>query len=44
MCRVVIDVVISILGVFELYNKCVRDAILYNVINAGMEGRATIFT
>lgn len=37
MSGVIIDVVVSILGAFKLYNKRVRDAILYNVISIGWQ-------
>jgi hypothetical protein len=37
MSRVIIDVVISVLGVSEFYNKCVRNVILHNAISTYWE-------
>jgi len=42
MSGVIIDIVVSILGAFKLYNKRVRDAILYNVISIGGERSGVI--
>jgi len=42
MSGVIIDIVVSILGAFKLYNKRVRDAILYNAIIIGGESSGIV--